>query len=116
MSHFSVMHWSSLTCNKSEVLNVSGHVAPHEKHPGSLLEGFTQTQVSTLAVKDNLLVAGGRTYLQVLLSFFFRSWHFTTSNNDCGVTDFDMETFQLVNHFRFPWPVNIQRSEISVAS
>ncbi|KAG9146789.1 hypothetical protein Leryth_005112 [Lithospermum erythrorhizon] len=59
MSHFSVMHWSSLTCNKSEVLNVSGHVAPHEKHPGSLLEGFTQTQVSTLAVKDNLLVAGG---------------------------------------------------------
>lgn len=30
-----------------------------QKHPGSLLEGFTQTQVSTLAVKDNLLVAGG---------------------------------------------------------
>lgn len=98
MSHFSVMHWSSLTCTKSEVLNVSGHVAPCEvsnlffwhlllvsgymrvcvcfpgvvpgsnlfilsylmqKHPGSLLEGFTQTQVSTLAVKDKLLVAGG---------------------------------------------------------
>lgn len=30
-----------------------------QKHPGSLLEGFYQTQVSTLAVKDNLLVAGG---------------------------------------------------------
>lgn len=30
-----------------------------QKHPGSLLEGFTQTQVSTIAVKDNLLVAGG---------------------------------------------------------
>lgn len=30
-----------------------------QKHPGSLLEGFSQTQVSTLAVKDNLLVAGG---------------------------------------------------------
>ncbi|KAL5981298.1 hypothetical protein ACLOJK_015353 [Asimina triloba] len=76
MSHFSVIHWSAITCNKTEVLNVSGHVAPcemltyhvtaHEKtkkefhkHPGSLLEGFTQTQVSTLAVKDNLLVAGG---------------------------------------------------------
>ncbi|RVW38976.1 hypothetical protein CK203_100077 [Vitis vinifera] len=59
MSHFSVIHWSSLTCNMSEVLNVSGHVAPCEKHPGSLLEGFTQTQVSTLAVKDKLLVAGG---------------------------------------------------------
>jgi hypothetical protein len=30
-----------------------------QKHPGSLLEGFSQTQISTLAVKDNLLVAGG---------------------------------------------------------
>ncbi|MCH89524.1 WD-repeat protein-like protein, partial [Trifolium medium] len=59
MSQFSVTHWSSLTCTRSEVLNVSGHVAPSEKHPGSLLEGFTHTQVSTLAVKDNLLVAGG---------------------------------------------------------
>ncbi|KAL4574493.1 hypothetical protein LXL04_021325 [Taraxacum kok-saghyz] len=59
MSHFSVLHWSSLTCKNSSVLNVAGHVAPHEKHPGSLLEGFNQTQVSTLAVKDNLLVAGG---------------------------------------------------------
>lgn len=30
-----------------------------QKHPESLLEGFTETQVSTLAVKDRLLVAGG---------------------------------------------------------
>jgi hypothetical protein len=30
-----------------------------QKHAGSLLEGFSQTQVSTMAVKDNLLVAGG---------------------------------------------------------
>lgn len=30
-----------------------------QKHPGSLLEGFTHTQVSTLAVKEKLLVAGG---------------------------------------------------------
>lgn len=30
-----------------------------QKHPGSLLEGFSGTQVSTLSVKDNLLVAGG---------------------------------------------------------
>lgn len=34
-------------------------IFPCQKHPGSLLEGFTHTQVSTLAVKDNLLVAGG---------------------------------------------------------
>ncbi|TXG69805.1 hypothetical protein EZV62_004740 [Acer yangbiense] len=59
MSHFSIIHWSSLSCRRTEVLDVSGHVAPCEKHPGSLLEGFTQTQVSTLAVRDNLLIAGG---------------------------------------------------------
>lgn len=33
--------------------------------------------------------------------------HFTASNNDCGVRDFDMERFQLVNHFSYPWPVNV---------
>ncbi|KAL0392545.1 UNVERIFIED_CONTAM: putative WD repeat-containing protein C2A9.03, partial [Sesamum radiatum] len=32
--------------------------------------------------------------------------HFMTSNNDCGVREYDMERFQLLNHFRFPWPVN----------
>ncbi|XP_024976570.1 uncharacterized WD repeat-containing protein C2A9.03-like [Cynara cardunculus var. scolymus] len=133
MSHFSVIHWSSLTCNKSEVLNVSGHVAPCEKHPGSLLEGFTQTQVSTMAVKDNLLVAGGfqgelickyldrpgvcfcsrTTYddnaITNALDIFTTpsgAVHFTASNNDCGVREFDMESFQMTKHFRFPWPVN----------
>ncbi|CAA7395549.1 unnamed protein product [Spirodela intermedia] len=59
MSRYSVIHWSAVSGKTSEVLNVSGHVAPCEKHPGNLLEGFTQTQVSTLAVKDKLLVAGG---------------------------------------------------------
>ncbi|XP_010252904.1 PREDICTED: uncharacterized WD repeat-containing protein C2A9.03-like [Nelumbo nucifera] len=133
MSHYSVIHWSSLKCTKSEVLNVSGHVAPCEKHPGSLLEGFTQTQVSTLAVKDKLLVAGGFQgelickYLdRPGVSFCCRTTyddnaitnaveiyesysgavHFTASNNDCAVRDFDMERFQLSKHFRFAWPVN----------
>ncbi|XP_058219036.1 uncharacterized WD repeat-containing protein C2A9.03-like [Rhododendron vialii] len=133
MSHFSVTHWSALTCNKTEVLNVSGHVAPHEKHPGSLLEGFTQTQVSTLAVRDRLLVAGGfqgelicknldrpgvcfctrTTYDDNAITNAVEIYtapsgavHFTASNNDCGVRDFDMEKFQLSKHFRFPWPVN----------
>ncbi|XP_043702461.1 uncharacterized WD repeat-containing protein C2A9.03-like [Telopea speciosissima] len=133
MSHYSIIHWSSLTCNKSEILNLSGHVAPCEKHPGSLLEGFTQTQVSTLAVKDKLVVAGGFQgelickYLdRPGVSFCSRttyddnaitnaveiydsssgSIHFMASNNDCGVRDFDLEKFQLSKHFRFPWPVN----------
>lgn len=133
MSHFSIIHWSSLTGSKSEVLNVSGHVAPCEKHPGSLLEGFTQTQVSTLAVKDNLLVAGGflgelickhldrpgvcfctrTTYEDNAITNALEIYtnqsgavHFIASNNDGGVREFDMEKFQLCNHFRFPWPVN----------
>ncbi|KAG0473933.1 hypothetical protein HPP92_015790 [Vanilla planifolia] len=133
MSHYSVIHWSALTRNKNEIINVSGHVAPCEKHPGNLLEGFSQTQVSTLSVKDNLLVAGGFQgelickYLdREGISFCCRTTHednaitnaveiydtpsgavhFIASNNDCGVRDFDMEKFQLSKHFRFDWPVN----------
>ncbi|XP_059658556.1 uncharacterized WD repeat-containing protein C2A9.03-like [Cornus florida] len=133
MSHFSIKHWSSLSSKKTEVLDVSGHVAPLEKHPGSLLEGFTQTQVSTLAVRDNLLIAGGFQgelickYLdRPGVSFCSRTTyddnaitnavdiydspsgavHFMASNNDCGVRDFDMERFQLSKHFSYPWPVN----------
>ncbi|RDY13513.1 hypothetical protein CR513_01554, partial [Mucuna pruriens] len=163
MSQFSIIHWSSLACKSSEVLNVSGHVAPAEKHPESLLEGFTHTQVSTLAVKEKLLVAGGfqvtlpdaanlsligivlgfrtNNRYQDFITFFVTGMqhldrpgvsfctrttyddnaitnaieiyacpsgavHFTVSNNDSGVRDFDMEKFQLSKHFRFPWPVN----------
>ncbi|XP_058093630.1 uncharacterized WD repeat-containing protein C2A9.03-like isoform X1 [Magnolia sinica] len=133
MSNYSIIHWSSLSCNSSEVVNFSGHVAPSEKHPGSLLEGFIQTQISTLAVKDNLLVAGGfqgelicKRLDQRGVNFCARttfddnaitnaieiydsssgSIHFMTSNNDCGVREFNVERFQLLNHFRFQWPVN----------
>ena len=31
----------------------------------------------------------------------------TVSNNDCGVREYDMERFQLLNHFRYNWPVNV---------
>lgn len=133
MSNCSVMHWSSLSGNLSEVLNFAGHVAPTEKYAGSLLEGFTQTQVSTLAVKDNFLVVGGfqgelicKPLDKKGISFCTRMTYeensitnaieiydvpsggicFTVSNNDCGVREYDMERFQLLNHFRFPWPVN----------
>ncbi|CAA0815463.1 Transducin/WD40 repeat-like superfamily protein [Striga hermonthica] len=133
MSHFSIIHWSSLSSRKTEVLNVSGQVVPSERHPGSLLEGLSQTQVSTMAVRDNLLIAGGFQgelickYLDGPgVSFCTRTTceenamtnaieiydnpsgavHFTASNNDCRVRDFDMERFQLVKHFCYPWPVN----------
>ncbi|KAJ0623826.1 putative transcription factor WD40-like family [Helianthus annuus] len=133
MSNYSIMHWSSLSHNLTEILNFSGHVAPTEKHAGSLLEGFTQTQISTLAVNDEFLVAGGfqgelacKRLDKQGVSFCTRTtyednaitnaieiydtlsggMHFMASNNDCGLREYDMDGFQLVNHFRFPWPVN----------
>ncbi|PIA58264.1 hypothetical protein AQUCO_00500297v1 [Aquilegia coerulea] len=133
MQNYSVIHWSAVTYNNTEVPNVSGHVAPSEIHPGSLSEGFSSTQVSTLAVKDKLLVAGGFNgelickYLdRPGVSFCSRTSyddnaitnavdiynspsgavHVMASNNDCGIRDFDMEKFQFSKHFQFPWPVN----------
>ncbi|OIW06918.1 hypothetical protein TanjilG_19567 [Lupinus angustifolius] len=134
ISNYSVMHWSSLTRNSSEIINFAGHVAPTEKHAGSLLEGFSMTQISTLAVKENFLVAGGfqgeltcKRLDKKGVSFCTRTTYddnaitnaidiydslrggtrFMASNNDCGVREYDMERFQLLNHFRFPWPVNV---------
>lgn len=40
--------------------------------------------------------------------FFSGGIHFIASNNDCGVRDFDMESFELSKHFRYPWPVNVR--------
>ncbi|GAB4844021.1 hypothetical protein Ancab_013985 [Ancistrocladus abbreviatus] len=146
--------------SKHDVINFAGHVAPIEKHQGSLLEGFTQTQISTLAVKHNFLVSGGfqgeltckrldkpgvtfctrTTYddnaitnaVEIYDSLRYCSFigqpsftlvifhcthliwrmlcsggmRFMASNNDCGVREYEMERFQLLSHFRFPWPVN----------
>lgn len=133
MSNFSVYHWSSLSHNLSEVLNFSGHITPTEKHAGSLLEGFTQTQISTIAVKDRFAIAGGfggeiickcldkpgvsfcarTTYEENAITNSIEIYNspsgvlnFMASNNDCGVREYDMEKYQLINYFRFPWPVN----------
>ncbi|KAL6909683.1 hypothetical protein ACP4OV_001342 [Aristida adscensionis] len=131
--HYSVLHWSALSGSNTEIMNVHGHVAPSEKHPGSLLEGFSHTQISTMAVKDDLLVAGGfqgeiicKHLDREGISFCCRTTfddnaitnaleifntssgalHFIASNNDCGVREYDMERYQLYKHFRFDWPVN----------
>lgn len=131
--HSSVIHWSALRRRKSQVLNVSGHVAPCEKYPGNLREGFTETQVCTLAVRDKLLLVGGFEGELICkyidrpgVSFCCRTTHddnaitnsleiydsssgathFTAANNDCGVREYDAEKFQLCQTFRFPWPVN----------
>ncbi|RCV08112.1 hypothetical protein SETIT_1G299900v2 [Setaria italica] len=133
LSNYSIHHWSALSSVDTELMNVEGHVAPTEKHPGSLLEGFSKVQVSTFAVKDNLLVAGGfqgeiicKHLHREGISFCCRTTyddnaitnaveifnassgavHFIASSNDSGVRDYDMERFQLCKHFQFEWPVN----------
>ncbi|WVZ04692.1 hypothetical protein V8G54_018038 [Vigna mungo] len=133
VSNYSVNHWSSLSGTLSEIINFAGHVAPTERHVGNLLEGFSQTQISTLAVKDKLLVAGGfqgeltcKRLDQKGVSFCTRTTHddnaitnaieiydslsgathIIASNNDCGVREYDTERFQLLNNFQFSWPVN----------
>lgn len=133
ISQYSVIHWSALSSDQNEILNVAGHVAPCERHQGNLLEGFSQIQVSTLSVKNNLLVVGGfqgelickyidrpgisyctrATYDENSITNAVEIYHnasgalhFMASNNDCGVRDFDVERFQLLKHFRFDWPVN----------
>ncbi|KAL8162353.1 hypothetical protein V2J09_013842 [Rumex salicifolius] len=133
MSNYSVMHWSSLSSTLSEVINFAGHVAPAEKHKGNLFEGFTQTQISTLAVKHNFVVAGGflgeiicKRLDRPKISFCTRTTyddnaitnaveiydtpsggiHFMAANNDSRVREYETESFQLLNHFYFPWAVN----------
>ncbi|CAM0914119.1 unnamed protein product [Alopecurus aequalis] len=133
ISHYSVRHWSAVRSVDREIMNVEGHIAPSEKHAGSLLEGFSQTQISTMAVKDNLLVAGGfqgelicKNLNQEGISYCCRTTydenaitnaveifntpsgavHFITAINDSGVREYDMERYQLYKHFRFDWPVN----------
>ncbi|XP_076917937.1 uncharacterized protein LOC143578154 [Bidens hawaiensis] len=58
-SNHSIMHWSSLSKKLTETVNFLGHVAPTEKHDGSLLEGFAETLITTFTVKDDFLLAGG---------------------------------------------------------
>ncbi|XP_075512036.1 putative WD repeat-containing protein C2A9.03 isoform X2 [Primulina tabacum] len=133
ISNYSIMHWSSLCNNLTEVLNFSGQIVPTERIPGTLFEGFTQMQLSTLAVKDRFMVVGGfhgelvcknvdkpgvsfcarTTYEENAITNAIEIFdcssgglHFMVSNNDCGVREYDMERFQLLNHFCFPWPVN----------
>ncbi|XP_006660248.1 uncharacterized WD repeat-containing protein C2A9.03 isoform X1 [Oryza brachyantha] len=133
LSQHSVLHWSPFTSEKHKVIDLQGHITPSEKHQGNFSEGFYQAQVSTLAVRGNLLVAGGFRG-ELICKFLDRegvsyccksthdengitnsleifekpsgSVHFLASNNDCGVRDFDMEKFQICNNFRFPWAVN----------
>nr|ACF22727.1 WD-40 repeat family [Brachypodium distachyon] len=131
MQNYSVMHWSSLLRRGKEVLNVAGQVAPTQDVRGA--RPLSRVQISTMAVKDNLVAAGGfhgelicKHVDQPGVAFctnltgnknsitnavdIYRSPNGATrvmaANNDCVVRAFDTEKFSLLTQFPFPWSVN----------
>ncbi|TQD89460.1 hypothetical protein C1H46_024995 [Malus baccata] len=133
MQNFSVMHWSSLLRRGKEVLNVAKPVVPTEKRPGLLVRPLPRVQISTMAVKENLLVAGGfegelicKHINQPGVAFCSKlttddnaitnavdifqnpagSMRVMTANNDAQVRVFDVQNFTCLNCFSFDWSVN----------
>lgn len=81
------------------------------------LEQLTMTMQSQIQLRSTGLPGMSRYLLRkdIVLSrtkltnswFLSGAVHFTASNNDSGIRDFDMERFQLTKYFFFPWPVNV---------
>ncbi|KAM7253144.1 hypothetical protein ACFE04_025762 [Oxalis oulophora] len=136
MQNYSLMHWSSLLRRGTEVLNVAKPITSTLKCPG-LLSPSTQTlsrvQISTMAVKENLMVAGGfqgelvcKYINQPEIAFCAKvttdenaitnavdvfcspngAMRVIAANNDAKVRVFDTEHFSCINQFTFDWSVN----------
>ncbi|KAF3445786.1 hypothetical protein FNV43_RR10963 [Rhamnella rubrinervis] len=133
MQNYSVMHWSSLLRRGKEVLSVAKPIVPTLKCPGFLPQPLSRVQISTMAVKENLMVAGG--FQGELICKYLNnpgvdfctkitadenaitnavdiyrnpngSLRIMTANNDAQVRIFDAESFACLNHFTFNWSVN----------
>ncbi|KAK3147074.1 hypothetical protein QOZ80_3BG0277740 [Eleusine coracana subsp. coracana] len=131
LQNYSVMHWSPLLQRGKEVLNVGGQLAPTEEVRGA--RPLSRVQISTMAVKDNLMVAGGfqgelvckyvdKPGVAFCTNLTGNNNSITNSvdiyesangatrvmaaNNDCVVRTFDTERFSLLGQFTFPWSVN----------
>ncbi|TVU46793.1 hypothetical protein EJB05_06356, partial [Eragrostis curvula] len=131
VQNYSVMHWSPLLQRGKEVLNVAGPLVPTEEVRGT--RPLSRVQISTMAMKDNLMVAGG--FQGELICKYvdkpgvafctnltgnnnsitnavdiYESPHGATrvmaANNDCVVRTFDTERYNLLAQFTFPWSVN----------
>ncbi|XP_057505197.1 uncharacterized WD repeat-containing protein C2A9.03-like isoform X3 [Actinidia eriantha] len=133
MQNHSVMHWSSVLRRSTEVLNVAKLIVPTLNYPGSLAQTLSRVQISTMAVKDNLLVAGGfhgelickylnqsgvafstklatdenaiTNAVDIFHSSNGSTW-IMTANNDAQVRVFDAGNFACLGRFSFPWSVN----------
>ncbi|CAI0446106.1 unnamed protein product [Linum tenue] len=130
---YSVMHWSVLLRKGKEVLNVAKPVVPTLKRPGLFTQSLSRVKISSMAVKDNILVAGG---FQGELIFKYLdhpgaafctkltsnenaitnamdiynspsgSMRIMAANNDAKIRVFDAVSFACTNQFSFDWSVN----------
>ncbi|KAE8733268.1 hypothetical protein F3Y22_tig00001397pilonHSYRG00001 [Hibiscus syriacus] len=127
------MHWSSLLRRGEEVLNVAKPIFPSLKRPGLLSQQLSRVQISTMAVKENFMVAGGFKgelickYLnQPGVAFCTKltadddaitnavdvyrnpsgAMRVMAANNDAQIRIYDAETFASVNRYSFDWTVN----------
>ncbi|KAF9591268.1 hypothetical protein IFM89_003219 [Coptis chinensis] len=96
IENYSVMHWSSLLRSGQEVLNAAGQIVPAMKRARSFTQSLSRVQINTMAVKDNLMVAGG--FHGELISAL---QDLMTGNNDPQMRVFD-ENFACLGRFTFP--------------
>eukprot|EP01018_Ginkgo_biloba_P007573 Gb_24277 [translate_table: standard] len=136
MSNYSAMHWCSLNRKSTEVLNVVGPLTPAaevQKNPWAVQQGLQRIQISTMCVKENLMVAGGFHGEMVAKNLDHHgvlycakithdenaitnsieiyesasgATQLMTSNNDSVVRIFDTETFTVLGRYYHPWAVN----------
>lgn len=136
MHNSAVLHWSPLRRTLSEVLNAARPLVPAPEVQGkawALQSLGRHVQISTMCVKNNLLVAGGFQG-EMVCKFLNRpgvsycakitydenaitnaveiyenvsgATRLMTSNNDSVVRVFDIVKFEVIQKFNFPWPVN----------
>ncbi|KAH9626476.1 hypothetical protein KSS87_006436 [Heliosperma pusillum] len=133
LQNYSVMHWSALRRNTTEVLNAARPIVPTTESSRSLPQTLSRVQISTMSVKDNLLVAGGfhgelickhlnqpdvafstkvttdedaiTNAVDIVESSSGSKW-VIAANNDAQVRVFDAANFICLNRFCFPWSVN----------
>ncbi|CAJ1974129.1 unnamed protein product [Sphenostylis stenocarpa] len=133
MQNYSVMHWSAVLRRGKEVLNVAKPIVPSLKRPGFLAQPVSRVQISTMAVKENLMVAGGFHGELICKNLkhpgvvycgkittddnaitnavdVYRnpagSLRVITANNDSQVRVFDAENFASLGCFNYDWSVN----------
>ncbi|KAK4761772.1 hypothetical protein SAY87_029656 [Trapa incisa] len=133
LQNYSVMHWSSLLRRGKEILNVAKPIVPKMTGPSLLDQQLSRVQMSTMAVKENLLVAGG--FLGELICKYLNrpgvsfctklttgenaitnavdichspsgSLKVMTANNGAKVRIFDADSFTCLSQFPFNWPIN----------